>query len=624
VFMMGRTREKKQLLARCPHNPMIKQPTDNRAKGSWKSWLFLALVVLFVVFVRVRLLGVPLERDEGEYAYMGQLILQGIPPYLGAYNMKFPGTYAMYALIMSVFGQNMQGIHFGVMIINCVTIVLVFLLSRKFLSDAAAIGAGAAYAFLSLSPSVLGFAGHATHFVVLPALGGVLALLYALRSGKGQVYFWSGVLFGLAVLMKQPGVFFFLFGATYIIYDHFSLARKTRNKTPISSPQPAADPLNPPSSPRNPTRPPLSLRGGEGGVIPTGGRGSYDPERRVVDDLPELSKGLASKLGTFVTGGAVPLLVAFIYIYAVGAFDRFWFWTFEYAAKYATEVPLSAAFNVFKRSVSGVTKDFPLLWLMPIPGFLGMFFLPGLKGKRVFIALFSLFSFLTICPGFHFRPHYFMTLLPAVAILTGIFIEWLNVKSVALFKTEYVRFAGVLIFVLAAGIGIAGQRGYLFEETPMKLSRIVYGGNPFPESLEVAKFIKLHSTATDRVAVFGSEPQIFFYSGRHSATGYIYMYSLTEHQEYALAMQKEMVREVTSSNPKFIVFVSVATSWLMRPDSGKYLIDWLNEYVAHYRLVGAVDIFPDRTIYKWYHDAETYTVSSGSHLLIFERNGKGL
>jgi hypothetical protein len=62
----------------------------------------------------------------------------------------------------------------------------------------------------------------------------------------------------------------------------------------------------------------------------------------------------------------------------------------------------------------------------------------------------------------------------------------------------------------------------------------------------------------------------------------------------------------------------------MRPDSEKYLIDWLNEYVAHYRVVGAVDIFPDRTVYKWYRDAETYVVLSGSHVLIFERKGKGV
>ena len=68
-------------------------------------WLLLSLVLIFVSIVRYRLFDFPLERDEGEYAYMGQLLLQGIPPYKLAYNMKLPGTYGMYALIMKLFGE---------------------------------------------------------------------------------------------------------------------------------------------------------------------------------------------------------------------------------------------------------------------------------------------------------------------------------------------------------------------------------------------------------------------------------------------------------------------------------------------------------------------------------------
>ena len=63
-------------------------------------WLFAAIVFVLVVAIRLRLLGIPLERDEGEYAYAGQLLLEGRPPYELAYNMKFPGTYAAYAGIM--------------------------------------------------------------------------------------------------------------------------------------------------------------------------------------------------------------------------------------------------------------------------------------------------------------------------------------------------------------------------------------------------------------------------------------------------------------------------------------------------------------------------------------------
>ena len=69
--------------------------------------LILSLLVIgLVILIRVRLLAVPLERDEGEYAYAGQLMLEGIPPYKLAYSMKFSGIYAAYALIMAVFGQT--------------------------------------------------------------------------------------------------------------------------------------------------------------------------------------------------------------------------------------------------------------------------------------------------------------------------------------------------------------------------------------------------------------------------------------------------------------------------------------------------------------------------------------
>ena len=71
------------------------QKTDDKALRV--AWWTLAVIVFGVVLaIRIRLLGIPLERDEGEYAYAGQLMLQGIPPYKLAYNMKLPGIYAAY------------------------------------------------------------------------------------------------------------------------------------------------------------------------------------------------------------------------------------------------------------------------------------------------------------------------------------------------------------------------------------------------------------------------------------------------------------------------------------------------------------------------------------------------
>src|SRR5947209_20527367 len=86
------------------------------------GWCTLAIIVFGVILaIRIGLLGIPLERDEGEYAYAGQLMLQGIPPYKLAYSMKFPGTYAAYALTLSIFGQNIPGIHLGQSLPNAAT-----------------------------------------------------------------------------------------------------------------------------------------------------------------------------------------------------------------------------------------------------------------------------------------------------------------------------------------------------------------------------------------------------------------------------------------------------------------------------------------------------------------------
>ena len=137
-------------------------------------WILAVIVFGLVIAIRIRLLGIPLERDEGEYAYAGQLILQGIPPYKLAYNMKFPGTYAAYAVIMSIFGQTITGIHLGLLLVNAATIVLIFCIGRQLVNSTLGLTAAASYAVLSISPSVLGLASHATNFVVLPVLAGTL------------------------------------------------------------------------------------------------------------------------------------------------------------------------------------------------------------------------------------------------------------------------------------------------------------------------------------------------------------------------------------------------------------------------------------------------------------------
>src|SRR5664279_3022913 len=197
-------------------NQMTATPPRSSLVRFW-SWLGVLLVVLFVGFIRIRLLDMPLERDEGEYAYAGQLILQGVPPYELAYNMKLPGTYFIYALGMAVFGETSAGVHLTLLAANALTIVFVFLLARKLFGTTAGLVACASYGVMSVSVPVVGMAAHATQFVVLFAVPATLLLLQADENRHIRTIFFCGSLYGLAFLMKQQGICFCLFGWFFIV-----------------------------------------------------------------------------------------------------------------------------------------------------------------------------------------------------------------------------------------------------------------------------------------------------------------------------------------------------------------------------------------------------------------------
>ena len=106
--------------ARKPETPKV-SPLKQSKKGPDLYTILMLLAIVVVGLIRLRLAGIPLERDEGEYAYIGKMMLDGTAPYISAYNMKLPGTYFMYSLIMLVFGKSFMGIHLGLLIMNSFT-----------------------------------------------------------------------------------------------------------------------------------------------------------------------------------------------------------------------------------------------------------------------------------------------------------------------------------------------------------------------------------------------------------------------------------------------------------------------------------------------------------------------
>lgn len=486
------------------------------------AWAVLAALAVATAVVRWRLLEVPLERDEGEYAYAAQLLLQGLPPYADLYSMKLPGIFAAYAGVFALFGESVRGIHLGLLAVHVATLVPVFLLGRRLYGAGVGLVAALAFAALGLGQAIRGTFANAEHFVLLPALVGLVLLPRALERRSTAELAISGLLLGSALVVKQHGACFALAGGAYAL-----------------------------------------------GIL------AREPRRRVL--VAALASGLVLPfLGTL---GAFAL---------AGVFQDFWFWTVRYPAFYVGQVGLAEAASRFADASARVVGAAPLLWATAGLGLGALVWDRTLRGRRAFTALLTACSLLALAPGFYFRTHYYLLLLPAVSLLAG-----LGVRALARALPErtpvFARALAIgLVVVLPVWHTLWLQRGFLFRYTPFQVSRSTYALNPFADSPRIAAFVAERTRPGDRIAVLGSEPQLYFYTGRRAATGFVYMYPLSEAHPFAPELQQRLIREIEASAPEILLFVRSRPSW-GRTGPPPPVLEWFRRYREGYTPIAVVE-----------------------------------
>jgi general stress protein CsbA len=436
---------------------------------------------------------------------------------------------------------------------------MMFFLARRLYGDLAGATAAASFALLSTSAGVLGLAGHATHFVTFFAVAGFLCLMSARKSKNLAAYLAAGICMGLAFLMKQPGAIFILFGAQELLCG-----------------------------------------------------GWRDREER---------KKLGAQLGVYGAGAVIPYLLTCAVLYRAGVFAKFWFWTVSYARQYATSTDVAQGLKYLREIVPDLFFGAPVVWCFAV---IGLFALIRERGKSVALSFeVSLlgWSFVAASAGLYYRNHYFIVMLPAVCLLAGKAMAWSVTELVERVRMNRLRLSaiGAALFALGYAQALYAQRAIFFELGPEKIVRQEYGGNPFPEAIAFGKYIKEHSEPDARVAVLGSEPEIYFYAQRHSATGYIYTYGLMEEQKFASRMQQEMIGEIEKAKPEYVVKVMVPASWLRKTNSDTAVLYWVEKYIsADYRLVGVADI-GITTTYHWDDASEGYRPLSKYSVYLYKR-----
>ncbi len=394
------------------------------------------------------------------------------------------------------------------------------------------------------------------------ALGGILLLLKAIDRNKLILFFVGGLLLGITFIIKQHAVSFCLFAPLFFT---------SKNLT-----------------------------------------------ARPVD-----YKRLISGNMVLFAGLALPFLITCVILYTAGVFSEFWFWTFTYAREYVAQRDITEILPTFLYNITNVIDYWWLLWVFSAVGFTAIFWEEKIKSNLLFLISFSLFSFLTVCPGFYFRPHYFVTFLPVAAMFAGIALsaslKWIAENT----RIPIIKIIPVIAVTVAFIFPVVKLGDFFFKIAPLEASRILYPQSIFPESITIAEYIKSNTNRDDRIAVIGSEPQIYFYADRKSAARYVYVYALTERHSFASQMQREMIREIESAQPKYILYVDEPSSWTIDLEADLSILEWSEKYLSRdYSIEGIMlyNVFNNKYDIYWDKEAEKMIANKTFKVFVLKRN----
>jgi hypothetical protein len=92
-----------------------------------------------------------------------------------------------------------------------------------------------------------------------------------------------------------------------------------------------------------------------------------------------------------------------------------------------------------------------------------------------------------------------------------------------------------------------------------------------------------------------------------------------EPQPYARQMQQEMIREIETNRPRFLVLIVISKSWLAGRNSDQTILRWADSYCeADYEEVGLINIFDRGTDY-YFSSPPAGITPAPDHIVIYRR-----
>ncbi len=560
-------RKKKQVVTKASAKAVVKNTAKKKPgiKINEDLLFILGLIAILALtyFARLNFIDIALERDEGDYALAGKLILEGATPYIDVFEQKPPGLFYSYALIEAIFGSTPKNLHMGFIVINLLTCVFIANGLRFLIGTLAGLGAAAAFALLTLNPYASGFSIQAEHLLVFYVSISFFLLAYYYRSGRLLSLILAGASVAWATTIKQNGLFFVLAIGLGIAAIHL-----TKDKF----------------------------------------------------DLKKIGKEYAY----YALGGITMAFLVMMLIAVQGVWKETIFWSITFPREfYISTISWDEGMAFLKGYYKRMSSFNSLLWYCSLAGFL-LFMSSRVKWSlKVWIILILLLSFASIWPGLRFYGHYWLQFFFGVSIGLGLLSFGLQDLVARWRRKNLGILAGAALLV--AIVSYAVSKKYAFYTKPNLVAIIdqIYGDNPFNEMRVISEFIKSKNPdpKTDKLLVAGSEPQLLLETGLSSPTPHTFLAFVAGEHPASEVWKTDYMAMMQRNEAKYAVYVAHPFSWVAKGQSG---INFASQVYRHltrnYNIIGVADIISkDQTIYKWDNEAPTYQPQSQKYVLVFER-----
>ena len=436
-----------------------------------KTLGIIALILLFGILLRIPYLFHTMQDiDEGSHAAVAAILMDGGLPYLNAVNNKPPGIFYVYLATFFLFGKyNMFAVHMVTFFCTLATAIILSLLAKNMAGKSAALFTLLFYLTFTtaLYPKML--AANTEIFMAFPYSLAVLLLYYANVREKGYLFFVSGILSGLALLIKQVA------GIEIVAVFLYTLI-----------------------------------------VIPM-----LYGKKRIIPSIMAYAK--------YGVGFVLPIGVIAFLFYVNGILDDAIFWSITYPGRYVSlgSAKLGFLSQLLIEFVPFVLSTI-ILWVLSCL-WMKSVVLDFRTQKKSFASHFSLFLMLWLIAstaatlvGNRMYGHYFIQILPALSLIAALFAGgYFDQRGKP--SRKYWE-AAILALTAIPGVVFLGMNIF-FEATTD-----TWGGMR-PDFRPATKYIENNTNPGDRIFVWGWFTPIYVYSERTPSTRFVFTTMLTGYKQ---------------------------------------------------------------------------------------------